>query len=285
MRNLGDQQKPLHFVEFGGGSPLGIVSQIGSSHRGGVAQPRRFGLFALVYTLAGNGQYADERGYQTQLSQGDMIVVFPDLAHTYGQSSGEADWESLYVVFDGPLFRTWLETGVLSPDRPVHHAMPVPYWRNRFSELIDMGGDLSTEATALVRLGKLQLLLCELLAQPASALSTADRIWLARAQTVLRSEPGARPEWQEVAQAMGTSYESFRKRFRALSGQAPGHFHASCLMERACALLVNSDQSIAEVADNLGFCDQFHFSRRFKAHVGCSPSGFRKIRLSSPDGC
>ena len=42
------------------------------------------------------------------------------------------------------------------------------------------------------------------------------------------------------------------------------------------SLLVHSDQAVAEIADGLGFCDPFHFSKRFKRLTGESPSDYRR---------
>jgi AraC-like DNA-binding protein len=57
---------------------------------------------------------------------------------------------------------------------------------------------------------------------------------------------------------------------------SPGSFHMKSNMDRACEILRNPDQTIRTVAGYLGFCDEFHFSRRFKQIVGLSPTQFRR---------
>lgn len=46
---------------------------------------------------------------------------------------------------------------------------------------------------------------------------------------------------------------------------------------KAKELLSKEQLSIGEISAELGFCDQFYFSRRFKEKFGSSPSFFRKI--------
>ena len=47
-------------------------------------------------------------------------------------------------------------------------------------------------------------------------------------------------------------------------------------LEIAMSKLVYGDLPIAEIARSVGFCDQFHFSKTFRAETGESPSQYRK---------
>jgi len=55
-------------------------------------------------------------------------------------------------------------------------------------------------------------------------------------------------------------------------------------IERAQFRLHDTAAGVAEIAAELGFCDQFHFSRVFRAITGCSPLQYRKNRLPSEQG-
>ena len=48
-------------------------------------------------------------------------------------------------------------------------------------------------------------------------------------------------------------------------------------LDKAKRLLKSTDESVAQVAEETGFHDLYHFSKRFKAHTGYSPSDFRKL--------
>jgi AraC-like DNA-binding protein len=48
-------------------------------------------------------------------------------------------------------------------------------------------------------------------------------------------------------------------------------------------MLLNTDRTLEDVADELGFSDAFHFSKAFKAGIGFSPRQFRASRsLNQP---
>ena len=52
-------------------------------------------------------------------------------------------------------------------------------------------------------------------------------------------------------------------------------------MNFARDLLYDKELSLAEIAEKCGFCDEFHFSRRFKDNFDMTPAKFRKA-LESP---
>lgn len=47
-------------------------------------------------------------------------------------------------------------------------------------------------------------------------------------------------------------------------------------MEAACSLLLATSRSVQDIADEVGYPNAFHFSTRFRALVGTSPSQWRK---------
>jgi AraC-like DNA-binding protein len=60
------------------------------------------------------------------------------------------------------------------------------------------------------------------------------------------------------------------------SGKSPGEYRADEIVRRACSLLLESNETLAAIAADLGFHDAFHLSKRFKQVVGMSPQEFRR---------
>jgi AraC-like DNA-binding protein len=71
------------------------------------------------------------------------------------------------------------------------------------------------------------------------------------------------------------SYENFRKKFSQHVGESPGHFQKRRRIEHACAAIYQGTHSFKALADELGFCDVFHFSKTFRQVVGETPKEFR----------
>ena len=45
--------------------------------------------------------------------------------------------------------------------------------------------------------------------------------------------------------------------------------------KKALSLLQDPDLTIEQIAEQTGYCDQFHFSRQFKKILGITPSAYR----------
>ncbi len=79
-----------------------------------------------------------------------------------------------------------------------------------------------------------------------------------------------------VAAESGLSYDTFRRRFAAQVGQTPAAFRSVHRLQTAATLLRLTDLTHREIARTLGFADEFHLSRRFRAHFGVSPRDYRR---------
>jgi two-component system response regulator YesN len=66
-------------------------------------------------------------------------------------------------------------------------------------------------------------------------------------------------------------YESFRKQFTKIAGQPPGRYALARRVDRARSLLARHRFTNKELADLLGFHDEFHFAKTFKKMTGVTP--------------
>ena len=83
---------------------------------------------------------------------------------------------------------------------------------------------------------------------------------------------------KQIAQAVFVSANRLHKIFKAETGMTIGTYLDRLVLIRASQLLKDPKLSIGEISRQLGFCDQYYFSRRFKAQFGQTPSEFRRNR-------
>ena len=237
---------------------------------------RVLGSYAVVLMVEGRGYYLDARGTERELESGDVVLVFPEIAHAYGPLA-DHDWTQIYYVFNGAQFDLWRRVGLLNPDRPVWRVGTADYWQQRLSTVLK-SEPLHGQGAALRALGRFLDVMAEMIAADSEeSRAPAREAWAERSLRLLgyRTPRG----WmtpQDVAREVGLSYENFRKRFAKISGESPGQYQKRRRLDWACAAIYQGDHSIKQIADELGFCDVFHFSKAFKQVVGTTPSDYRR---------
>lgn len=80
----------------------------------------------------------------------------------------------------------------------------------------------------------------------------------------------------EIASSVQMSSKYFCKFFREMTHSSPIEYLNSYRIERACYLLLTTNQSITEVAYNTGFNDLSYFIKIFKRHKGITPKQYIK---------
>jgi AraC-like DNA-binding protein len=246
------------------------------SRKGSPAHPMRvLGSYVVVYLLEGSGFYRDANWYFQPVRAGDLILVFPELAHRYGPGPGE-QWGEFYLEFDGPVFDLWHEVGLLDVTRPVHHLEPIDYWLGRFKAIAEAPRPVNLAG----RIGEVYRflgILTEFLASDSvEAVEMPDMWWLSRARSLLETHLNRDVDLAQIARQVGLSYASFRKRFQQHTGVSPARYRATRRIDAACELLQHTRMTSKEVAKSLGFSDEFYFSKRFKQITGMTPRAFRQ---------
>ena len=84
-----------------------------------------------------------------------------------------------------------------------------------------------------------------------------------------------RIELETLAAQVNLSQAHFSRAFKTSTGLAPYQWQLAARIRRAQAMLVNSDSSLAEVAQATGFADTVHFGRTFRNLVGAPPGVWR----------
>ena len=79
----------------------------------------------------------------------------------------------------------------------------------------------------------------------------------------------------EAAAAESISQTYLEALFRRYAGQSPHRYLMGRKMDLAAHLLRTTDEPVKAIADQLGFSDQYVFSKAFKRTVGVAPIGLR----------
>ena len=81
---------------------------------------------------------------------------------------------------------------------------------------------------------------------------------------------------RDLAARCGVSVRQFERRFREQLRMTPRELIMRMRVHRACDVLRETREAIADVALRCGFYDQAAFTRQFKKHVGLTPATYRR---------
>lgn len=82
----------------------------------------------------------------------------------------------------------------------------------------------------------------------------------------------------ELAANSFVSESTLAKKFKSEVGMTIGSYIDETIMFESEQLLTKTDRSVLQISEHFGFCDQFYFSRRFKAKYGETPQKYRKLK-------
>ena len=85
-----------------------------------------------------------------------------------------------------------------------------------------------------------------------------------------------------LAQMVRLSVSHFFRAFRCSFGETPRSYIEKSRMMRGQQLMLNSNFSLAEIALEVGMCDQAHFCRTFRRVVGINPNAWRRKQSAIP---
>jgi AraC-like DNA-binding protein len=242
--------------------------------------PLRFwDTYAIVYVLTGRARFRDVDGLDLPMTPGALLLMFPGHGYHY-DIDPDQPYSEFWLHFEGPVFDLMRDQGVIDPAVPIHHLEPVDAWLERFEGVARL--------QAQHRAGALLRQTCHFLDVLADAVSHSrrqkqtppDNLWLAQAEALLEKHPvDANVDWTDLAMKMGLSADRFRKKFKQFTGTSPANYLVARRLEKACTLLQDRSLGLKEIATRCGFCDVFHFSKRFKQRLQLTPTEYRNHKL------
>ncbi len=237
---------------------------------------RSWGLF---YPLKGRGYFRSGGQLVTAVPH-EVVLIEPNGLHDYGKDPSSPSLEMIWLHFHPrPEWLRFLDWPRVAPGI---RTLEIPRSMDRRTctrILRNVVGyaKKGTFADGLAAMHGLEefVLFCHRLFPHHEFSSLDTRIedlamWL-------RQNLRLNPSVEEMAQKTGMSVSHFAHSFRKQTGQSPKDFLDRLKIQEAKHLLENTNLQIARIAEQCGYGNLFHFSKRFRQVTGHSPSEHRKI--------
>lgn len=241
--------------------------------------------YLFHYILAGGGTlHAANRANKTltcKLKANEGFLLFPNQISTY-IADAENPWEYMWLEFDGFQVKSALDACARTEDNPVFSFPSHEMRENVLREMLYL--IQNKDAPPLHLIGHAYLFL-DHLTRPHQKPPTeetprqkhpASRFYINEAVTFIENNYQKDISIEEIANNCGLNRAYFGKIFKEKFGKSPQDFLMNFRMQKATELLANTELSIGEVGNAVGYANQLHFSRAFKNRYGVSPRQWRE---------
>lgn len=283
------------------------------AHRVTRAPVRRLLDFELVLQLDGlSWIWSQPDGGSVDLQPGTVAFIPPGFTHAWGSEVGT----TIAVHFDLHAKPRLLVPANLGMLGWTERRRPLPYmpgfrlgsgereaplelrlvtavarperWRALLGDLVELWDRRAVRTTAgALRVAEVLTLALRMLAdeRPPGAAPRPGGDPQVLAVLRLLDDPGgalgARPRVSQLAAHAHMSEGAFREAFVRTTGTGPRRWLEQRRMTQAARALLETDRTVAEIAQAVGYDDPYHFSRVFRRVHGVSPRGYRRAACAA----
>ncbi|MCI1305590.1 MAG: helix-turn-helix domain-containing protein [Lachnospiraceae bacterium] len=225
--------------------------------------------YLLVMYIQKGKMHIRYRGEETVALPGDIALLDCTEKHYY---RAENNLEFYYLHYDGS-----------NSHELTRHIMERSGWmirkqnnrivRDKIANLLDGFGSGQAEAPMSLSLQIYEIL--ELLAEPEENSGSIQAL-IQQSVAYIREHVGEEISLKTLADEVNLSVYYFSHCFKSVTGRSPMDFVINTRIERAKVLLIRTNRSIEEIAEEVGYATSGSLINLFRKHEGISPNRFRK---------
>ena len=231
--------------------------------------PRRICDYEFVYVRSGYGEIMIE-GRQISVGAGDFICFRPKSEHSLWLD--KEPYMDFFLVHFSPVSDEAKELVAQIPD--LVHLADRHLIESLMKRIYDEGqrvrylGALRQELT-------LMQIICEILTRLHREQNPTGAIRVGRVLEYIHENPCREYTLEELLRVADIKKTVFLQSFKEVTGTTPIQYVNALRLDTARDLLLESDLSVAQIAERCGFGDPFYFSRSFKKKYSVSPQKYR----------
>ncbi|MDQ4626230.1 AraC family transcriptional regulator [Janthinobacterium lividum] len=230
-------------------------------------KPHSHPTFSIGAVDAGGSIFTGSKDGKVVLGNGSLVLVPAGCVHACNPLP-DAPWSYQMLHLDA----RWLQAHAPALDGDTAAVLRCPLLYAQFcgmnALLFSRAGAAEKNAALLAFLGACASACAEVLPSERKPLPQQ----LASVFATLQAQPSA--SLRQLAEAAQLSPFQLIRAFRAATGLTPHAYQLNMHVNRARSRL-QEGTALAQLAHELGFADQSHLQRVFKAHAGITPGRYR----------
>ncbi len=226
----------------------------------------------------------DVDGRRYALTPGSIAFIPSMRQHDFMLEAGPRDW--VLVQIDGAAGETLMRAAESERLRDPFCASPDPRLHQRLQLLVDWLLELETGDPLALPMAGLLLRAVAMAPTVEGEKLAVDEHGLQRLRPAidqLRRQPARAPGLEQAAALCALSPAYFSRRFKQQVGMSWSDYVRTHRLHLAGRRLLDSDRSIAVIAESLGFATPSHFGEMFLHRFGMTPGEYRRSGRAAAD--
>ena len=241
------------------------------------APPHQRFHYIVHYAVKGKGIFKSSAQETYKISAGDAFAIYKNDT-VYYQSDHNNPLHYYWIGFNGADSEKIMRYLGFSKSKPVIQLKNFDMIKDAFNNLLCFNANKDSYNTLSNFFYCLKIIRQSNHTVPAST-PVSDTL-LSSAISYMETNLDKNLLIEDIAKHLNVDRSTFTKKFKATFNIPPHKYLLKLKLSKAEMLLEMSEYNISEISEQLGFTDNYIFSKIFKKHYGISPNAYRKLRKS-----
>ncbi|MBQ8525672.1 MAG: AraC family transcriptional regulator [Clostridia bacterium] len=231
--------------------------------------PGRRNLYIIHYVTKGKGYYNGNA-----VTEGQGFLIYPGLHEEYHPDPMDP-WEFLWIISSDDAMKEIFSKYNAQKDTLIFNFNSVLTVRKIANKIISENNRMLDSLKMLEMF--LQILNSHIYAQALTQQKTNYEIYLDFCVDYIETNIHKKITVEELSDLVGVSQPYLYKIFKSKFNISTKDYITWCKINRAKELLVETEMSITEIANSIGYSDVLAFSKTFSSKEKVSPKKYRLI--------
>lgn len=253
---------------------FGLVKQL-PSWRG---EEHCHSFWEIIFIKDGSGFFTYS-GKNYNIEKGDILILAPNVMHKFVHDE-KTSVEHFYIGFSFDF-----DSSELVPASDIIPVLQNPYsslFKPKLQTIADAIEKYESENELSAKYGDVMALVSEIINEVFCCKNlkykklNRNQVLAGKAMDYIKANLSKNIMTDEIAGMFYLSAHYFADIFKKETGMTLKEFQNLWRMKKAAEILQENEESISDIANNLGFGSIHYFSRKFKGFYGKSPAEYRK---------